>query len=665
MRQAIADANATLDADTIVFGAGSGGTISLQSALPELKNTLAIKGPGATLLTVQGGAAGAFGIFTTSGSDISLEGLTVAGGKKAFGGAIFNTGKLTISRCVFLDNFAISRGKYGAYGGGYGDANGGAICNGKKGTLSVAFCTFTGNQAVGTGGAGGNGADGGDGNGEGGAIFSTGTLSVTDSVFTNNLAQGEGGYAGSARGEQAEAGRGTASGGAICVYNAPTDIVRCTFSDNAANGYHGDGEFYDSKFYYGSGAGGALSNYDFSFDKADGEASNVLNCSFFRNSANSDPEGYHATDNGSGGAIINESYYGYGILKVVNCSFDANFATNGGGIHNRGVTTLLNTLFNAGASGANLQTVNPDHLAAVKITSLGHNLSSDAGGGFLLASGDQIRTYPRLGSLQNNGGVVPTMALLEESPAIGKGSNDVLIAPYNLETDARGSGFARKQGEAVDIGAFESDFAAPVAIYQLTGIVKLFEPSSDFQSVAASGVEGATLELWQGAVRVATATSDSEANYRFANLAPGDYQLKGSLALSNQLVVNLSPASRLVTITDANVQLKPFKLFSIFGVVNVRRSDGSTFPKAGAVVTLRNSKGEVVATRTTGSDGRYVFRRLQADTYKLKTDSSGIFFANVPGLTLPSKQSPFAPIIRKNIVGQRTADAPLNSAKTQ
>ncbi|MGB5635369.1 MAG: calcium-binding protein [Waterburya sp.] len=57
---------------------------------------------------------------------------------------------------------------------------------------------------------------------------------------------------------------------------------------------------------------------------------------------------------------------------------------------------------------------------------------------------------PRLGNLQDNGGLTETFALLEDSPAIDAGSN-----PNNLTTDQRGEGFNRTVGNGTDIGALE------------------------------------------------------------------------------------------------------------------------------------------------------------------------------------------------------------------
>ncbi len=63
---------------------------------------------------------------------------------------------------------------------------------------------------------------------------------------------------------------------------------------------------------------------------------------------------------------------------------------------------------------------------------------------------DTIHANPRLHPLADNGGPTPTMALLEASPAIDRGSNAL-----GLSYDQRGSGYPRAKGSRTDIGAFE------------------------------------------------------------------------------------------------------------------------------------------------------------------------------------------------------------------
>ena len=119
-----------------------------------------------------------------------------------------------------------------------------------------------------------------------------------------------------------------------------------------------------------------------------------------------------------------------------NSTLSGNSASNGGGIYNTGTNggnafvMLDNTILaSTGAMpGANL--VNTG--LGTSITSEGYNLSSDDGGGFLTAGGDQINTDPKLGPLQENGGPTLTMALLPGSPALDQGKN------FGVTTDQRG-----------------------------------------------------------------------------------------------------------------------------------------------------------------------------------------------------------------------------------
>jgi hypothetical protein len=68
---------------------------------------------------------------------------------------------------------------------------------------------------------------------------------------------------------------------------------------------------------------------------------------------------------------------------------------------------------------------------------------------------DTIQTEPLLGPLVDNGGLTLTHALLAGSLAIDAGHD--IVADY----DQRGTGFARRSGSHVDIGAFEVQQAAP------------------------------------------------------------------------------------------------------------------------------------------------------------------------------------------------------------
>jgi predicted outer membrane repeat protein len=125
---------------------------------------------------------------------------------------------------------------------------------------------------------------------------------------------------------------------------------------------------------------------------------------------NSTLSGNSAT--GDGGAIYNNGVrLGFAISSVKNCTISGNSAPNGGGIYNNhagGVAAeveLGSTILRAGSSGQNI--VNNGGI----VSSLGYNLSTDNGGGFLTGPGDQIHTLPRLGPLRDNGGPTFTHAL--------------------------------------------------------------------------------------------------------------------------------------------------------------------------------------------------------------------------------------------------------------
>ncbi|MBP6880375.1 LPXTG cell wall anchor domain-containing protein [Candidatus Saccharibacteria bacterium] len=81
-----------------------------------------------------------------------------------------------------------------------------------------------------------------------------------------------------------------------------------------------------------------------------------------------------------------------------------------------------------------------------------------------------------LGPLQNNGGYVPTMALMSGSPAIDSG---VTIA--GLTQDARGS--VRPQGLAYDSGAYESPFTTAVNSLGISGAANTLPKTGQSETV--------------------------------------------------------------------------------------------------------------------------------------------------------------------------------------
>src|SRR5215831_13261759 len=147
------------------------------------------------------------------------------------------------------------------------------------------------------------------------------------------------------------------------------------------------------------------------------------------------------TGNSEGGGVVN-----LGTAAITNTTLSNNSASEGGGIFTIGAVQIGGSILNAGASGVTIAN------NGGTVTSLGYNLSSDNGGGFLTGPGDQINTDPLLGPLQDNGGPTFTHELLPGSPAIDAGDPNFTPPPF---FDQRGSGFDRVVNGRIDKGSFE------------------------------------------------------------------------------------------------------------------------------------------------------------------------------------------------------------------
>ena len=163
---------------------------------------------------------------------------------------------------------------------------------------------------------------------------------------------------------------------------------------------------------------------------------------------------------GLGGGILNG-----GILIITNSTIAHNSADgHGGGINTEfGTLEIANTILKAGTQGANILS------SPGMVTSRGYNLSSDNGGGFLIATGDQINTNPMLGPLQDNGGPTFTHNLLNGSPAIDAGDPSFVPPP---STDQRG--YPRISNSRIDIGSLETTpiLNGKIAFYRFVQLPK-------------------------------------------------------------------------------------------------------------------------------------------------------------------------------------------------
>jgi hypothetical protein len=293
-----------------------------------------------------------------------------------------------------------------------GDSTFGGGINNQDSDLIISNCIVTGNSALFGGGI------------QNLAVVGSANVKIVNSTMNGNSAGNSGG---------AISNVGEGSG------NAEVQVINSTLSSNSVGN-----------------VGGAIST------AGEGPGDTIIRI------INSTVSGNFAGN--FGGAIVNVCQSGGNTdTHIANSTFsdNASISSFGGAIvnlHQGGGSAkieLASTILNADASNKNIFSDSGG------ITSLGYNLSSDAGAGFLTNATDQINTAPRLGPLQDNGGRTFTHAFTCRSPAIDHGKN------FSGSTnDQRGVGFARafddpaaanaNGGDGTDIGAFEAQQPLPV-----------------------------------------------------------------------------------------------------------------------------------------------------------------------------------------------------------
>ena len=304
-----------------------------------------------------------------------------------------------------------------------------------------------------------------DGNGQSRVFYKSGWnstvsgLTIRNGHVTNDFGGGIFNYGGALTLSNCTViGNSAYYGGGISNYNsgdsgiATLTLTNSTLSGNSA--YSGGGIFNSM---FGGGAAVTISNSTISGNSADfgggikSGGGGPNGPSAFVTISNSTISGNSA---GNGGGIYNSpSPRSRAEVGVNNSTISDNSTTgNGGGIYNHGFLELTSTILNAGSSGQNIFN------DAGAVSSLGYNVSSDDGGGYLMATGDQINTDPMLGPLQDNGGPTFTHVLLPGSSAINAGDPGFSPPPF---FDQRGPGFDRVVNGRVDIGSFEVQGPTP------------------------------------------------------------------------------------------------------------------------------------------------------------------------------------------------------------
>jgi uncharacterized repeat protein (TIGR03803 family) len=367
----LAQAVANADADTsgtpvaITFDSASGHTfataqtITLAATL-NLTNTtsgesIAINGPGANLLTIDGNNS--IEVFSVdSGVSAVLNGLTIAHGDASSGGGIFNSGALALSNCTLSGNQATSLTN-----------GGGALTN--AGTATVTNSTFTNNSAASSGGA---------------ICDVDGVLNVSDSTFSGNSAFDGGAILSNSAPDMVTVTNSTfsqnsatiAGGGIYNCYGSLT-VSSCTFSGNAAH----------SPYSFGGGAG-IYYNGIGSATVTNTIVANSLGWGgvFLASGGNSFTGSNDLIDDTSAGANSSNGYFGAASLYNVAAGLDPNGLQNNGGptqtIALLPGSPALDAGSNAAASAAGLAT---DQRGQARITDGAVDIGAFESQGFTLS----------------------------------------------------------------------------------------------------------------------------------------------------------------------------------------------------------------------------------------------------------------------------------------
>jgi uncharacterized repeat protein (TIGR01451 family) len=485
----------------IIEGQGSTGpnaTIITQTVLdrvlavaanaPVILENLAIEG-GTAQTDANGGVTEADGGGILNAGILTLNNVAVINNKaqaalpglNASGGGIYSTGLLMISgtdptTSLIQNNSAIATATTISGPGAQG--TGGGIFSNSISQVSISNTTVSGNLAQGANGfdgssSGAAGTKGGQATG--GGIYLNNTSSaplvlLQGDIISNNSAMSGNGGAG---GTGSNGGNGTeALGGGVEIDKGGTggaEFINDTISGNKAvggvGGAAGTGGVGGNG---GDGVGGGIDDSSLS-------GSALFNVTLYGNSAIGG-NGVNA-GGGFGGGIDDDGSAG---LFIANSTITANAATPGTG------TTTPNSGFGGGvnndqSSDKQLQFVNTlvagntgteaDGLdVGGAVANSDNDLIGDGTGstGFSTTNKDLVGTTAApinalLGTLTNNGGNLPTVALGTNSPALGAGDTGPISSNASeLGTDERG--LVRPVNGQVDIGALQTQLQAGLTI---------------------------------------------------------------------------------------------------------------------------------------------------------------------------------------------------------
>ncbi len=470
-------------------------------------------------------------IFTIApGASLTISGLTIDGDKDRNSGFDVQTNALLDVENATIQNCA--------------NANeGGAILN-QSGFVMLSASTVQDCDSVNWGGA----------------IASLGgSLGVSECLFTGNYTIGSG----AAIDLEASLGGDLGTPAAL-------SIEASTFSDNTSLGELGGGALF----------------------LQEGTATSILDSTFVGNSG----------EVGAGGAIRVEYL---ATLTLDDSTLTGNSDSGGGGgiFAPDAVTTTLEDTIVAGNYLVGQPETPADAIVKLEFGSA-FNLFGDgsqvliqdkaAGTLVSLANGfdgnlvgtDAQPINAELGSLQNNGGPTPTVALLPGSPAIDAGNPNFTAPP---EYDQRGVGFPRVVNGRVDIGAFElQPHDVPATVSAGSNILLAqggtLSRAGSFTDPAFDAPFTATVNYGDGAGAQPLALSGEDSfNLNHSYAKAGTYQVTVTVTDKNgttgqagfQVTVIAPPAVSTFRINDGSIQRSMVESLTVTFTTAVTASPGA------------------------------------------------------------------------------------------
>ncbi|MBI3866448.1 MAG: CSLREA domain-containing protein [Planctomycetia bacterium] len=225
--------------------------------------------------------------------------------------------------------------------------------------------------------------------------------------------------------------------------------------------------------------------------------------------------------------------------------------------------------------------------------------SPDANGNFVGTFGSPFDAH--LGALADNGTSTHTHALLLGSAAINAGSNALAVGPDSnpLTNDQRGSGFARIQNGAVDMGSFEFSLPALPLVVATAADVLHDNVTDANQMSLRDAVAIANARIGADSITFAASLSGTPINLTLGELLITDaLQVAGSGAKNT--IVDAKQNSRVFDVTRGAGDVT-FSGLTITGGKTTSNFDpggGVRFLSTGALMVADSS---VVANQTTGS----------------------------------------------------------------